>query len=320
MDLLPQLPDRVRRKIALQWEGLVEKHGFTGGHLNWIETRKLKMVSSAPPPPPTLGRRTVPSTPNPAIVRYLPARTGTAKPIYAPADGVGISETSLLAAERFAQLAEEYFCLWKVGADRRSDVFAAWLVEIRTVVAGEVAQLWKGRGDWFQRVCLASVDTTLTPIIEQWTRAARDIEILDLTGQQHRLNLAEAQEQIARLDAIAEGTPEPVLAQPASAASVDEAPEPVPEPPKTQRGPSADYETAARVAATVARIAGDAPWRPKLDDICFDLDEQKVPRPKTWKGKGYRDWFSCLSGERELIVKAIHHHLKLYKRASETFS
>ncbi len=31
---LPRLPDGVRRKIALQWDALVEKHGFTGEHLS----------------------------------------------------------------------------------------------------------------------------------------------------------------------------------------------------------------------------------------------------------------------------------------------
>ena len=119
------------------------------------------------------------------------------------------------------------------------------------------------------------------------------------------------------------GRPNPALAQPASAARADEAPEPMQEPPpKTQRrrGPSADYETAERVAATVTGIAPNTAWRPKLDEICMELDEQKVPRPKTWKRRGYSDWFGCLNGDRELVVKAIDHHLKLSKLASETFS
>jgi hypothetical protein len=307
---LPQIPDIVRRKISLQWDSLLEKHDFAGGHLNWPVTRKLKIVTSAPPPPGTLYRRTD---------RSVSKRPGLAKPTYASGDTVGTRETGLLAVERFNQLAEQYFSLWAVEQDRRSGVFAAWLAEIRTVVVDEVAQLWKGREDWFQRVCRASLDGALKPIIDQWTLGARNIEILDLEGQQLRLNNAEADRQIARLDAIAEGIPEPVLAQPASA---DEIPEPVPEPPTTQRrrGPAPNYETAVRVAATLARIAPDTPWKRKLDEICIALDEEQVPRPKPWKSKGYRDWFSCLSGDRGLVVKAIEHHMKLSRRAGETFS
>ncbi len=123
--------------------------------------------------------------------------------------------------ERFAQLAGEYFSLWAVEQGRRSDVFAGLLDEIRSVAADEVAQLWKERGDWFQRICRASLDTTLAPTIGQWTRRARDIEIQDLEAQQLKLDMAEAQQKIARLDAIAEEVSEMALAQPASAASSD---------------------------------------------------------------------------------------------------
>jgi hypothetical protein len=84
--------------------------------------------------------------------------------------------------------------------------------------------------------------------------------------------------------------------------------------PERRRGPTPDYKTAVRVAVLIGRIAIDAPWWSKLDDICLALDDEGVPRPKTWRKRGYGDWFDCLSGERNLVVKAINHHLSLAKR------
>ena len=86
-----------------------------------------------------------------------------------------------------------------------------------------------------------------------------------------------------------------------------------------KRGPKTDYETAFCVAEVVRRIAADAPWQSKLDDICTELDEQKVKRPKTWKPNGCRSWYECLIAARHLVVEAIRHHLRnADKAAAET--
>jgi hypothetical protein len=78
-------------------------------------------------------------------------------------------------------------------------------------------------------------------------------------------------------------------------------------------GPRPDYETALRVAEIVTRVAGEGKWRRQLEDICVELDEQAVPRPKTWKARGHRSWFDSLS-ERHLAEKAITHHLEMAVR------
>src|ERR1700683_796590 len=49
---------------------------------------------------------------------------------------------------------------------------------------------------------------------------------------------------------------------------------------RRKRGPTRDYETALRAAAMVQRVAPDGDWRPKLDEICEALDEEKIPFPK----------------------------------------
>jgi hypothetical protein len=91
------------------------------------------------------------------------------------------------------------------------------------------------------------------------------------------------------------------------------------DPPSVKRGPKPDYENALRVAEVVSRVAGDGAWRPKLEDICLELDETAIPRPKTWRKRGRRNWFDGLS-ERHLVEKAIAHHLKLAAAHRKTFS
>jgi hypothetical protein len=86
-----------------------------------------------------------------------------------------------------------------------------------------------------------------------------------------------------------------------------------------KRGPKPDYENALRVAEVVARVAGESNWHHKLDDICMELDEKLIPRPKTWKKRGHRDWLDGLR-ERHLVTKAIAHHLKLAAAERKTFS
>jgi hypothetical protein len=73
------------------------------------------------------------------------------------------------------------------------------------------------------------------------------------------------------------------------------------------------------VAETVKRVAGEDKWRPQLDEICLELDEKAIPRPKTWKMRGYRHWFDALT-ERDIVEKAIAHHLKLASKHRKTFS
>jgi hypothetical protein len=141
---------------------------------------------------------------------FIQKRTGPAAPAYAPADTIGISETGLLAVERLAQLVDEYFSFWTSQRGRCSDVLTAWLVELRAVVADGVAQLWKERGDWFERVCRAKLDVNLTPIVDQSRRAAREIEINDLGPEnipfeQIMAQAREAIEQSSKLLAGAQG-------------------------------------------------------------------------------------------------------------------
>jgi hypothetical protein len=77
-------------------------------------------------------------------------------------------------------------------------------------------------------------------------------------------------------------------------------------------GPPTDYETAARAKKIVDRIAGKERWRSRVEDICDELDKKEVPRPKTWKAKGYGFWSTC--AERHLVVEAIRHHLDNAKK------
>ena len=124
------------------------------------------------------------------------------------------------------------------------------------------------------------------------------------------------QQPTATPQAAAQATPDPAevlgTEDSASATSVP-APGAPASPIQRKPGPQPNYELANQVAELVRNIAGDEPWPPKLDDICEALDDQKIPRPKTWKTRGYSSWCAAGVAERSLVVKAITHHLELSK-------
>ncbi len=77
-----------------------------------------------------------------------------------------------------------------------------------------------------------------------------------------------------------------------------------------KRGPKPDFETAALVAAVVARVAPDGDWRSRVDDICDSLDEEQIPVPSTWRrNRNCRRWSLC--DDKDIVVKAIEYRLAL---------
>jgi hypothetical protein len=85
------------------------------------------------------------------------------------------------------------------------------------------------------------------------------------------------------------------------------------------RGPKPDYERASAVRGIVERIAGGESWKSRLDEICAELDEAKIARPKTWKGRGHTDWTDCLVSEPKLVSLAVEHALDLAAEQDKTF-
>ena len=195
---LPQLPERVRRKLALLLDELIEKHGFTGEHLRWPATRRRKIPSQKPKPPADINSRTA---------HFLEVRSVQTEPVYADPDTIGVQETGLLAAERYGQFVDEHFSAWLGEHGRRSAVFAARLVELRAVVADEIAHLWKERGDWFERVCRPTLNAVFTPLFDEARRRAREIEIADLAPEHTPFEqiMARAHEVLERSSGAVQG-------------------------------------------------------------------------------------------------------------------
>jgi len=105
-----------------------------------------------------------------------------------------------------------------------------------------------------------------------------------------------------------------------------------------KRGPKPDHKSAVRVAeivTRVARVAPDADWRSKLDDVGYALDHgvcaapdpevcdisdhEKIPLPRGWSRK-QNTWLN--PPDRATMVKAIEYRLEiaLKKPITETLS
>jgi hypothetical protein len=85
-----------------------------------------------------------------------------------------------------------------------------------------------------------------------------------------------------------------------------------------KRGPQPDFESAARVAEIVARMAPNGDWRARLDDICDALDKDQIPFPTRWRKRdrscdGWVDY-----DERANAVKAIEYRLEAAKQRKKT--
>src|SRR5262245_39361868 len=94
---LPELSETAKRKLAIKWVILVNRLGLTGDHLNWPRTRKIKLVSSAPPPIQPVTDR------SPIMFRRGHSKAAQHQVViaspYAPPDMIGVSESVNLAKD-----------------------------------------------------------------------------------------------------------------------------------------------------------------------------------------------------------------------------
>ena len=194
---LPRLSESIRRLHALRWKDLIKRHGFTGGHFKWHESRVRRHEAAKPafslaPPPPTplhhpghsvtfFGSQGEPvSYEN--WRRQQMAAWAARENDPAVIDLIGIAETIALANARFAGIAGDYLAVW-AATNGDSDEFSRWLEGIAVLIACEVADLWE-KGErhvaWFERACRKKVEEGLAPLIEEWKSRASGLEILHL--------------------------------------------------------------------------------------------------------------------------------------------
>ncbi len=80
-----------------------------------------------------------------------------------------------------------------------------------------------------------------------------------------------------------------------------------------KRGPKPDYESAARVAEIVTRVAPDGVLRSRLDEVCEALDQAEIPCPPIWRSRYKAKCWSDYP-EKSTAVKAIEGRLELAKQ------
>jgi len=211
---LTQLPERIRRLQVLRWDELLEKHGFTGAHLEWHESPVRRREAArprhtlAPPPATDLNTGTfsgiLSGTHEKMLERAMAEwvlRESDPKVI----DSIGVAATVTLAAARFSQVAIDHLNFWAASADRDSDEFRRLLSGIARSVTCEVGDLWRKdpwHTSWFERACHKKVNEALVPLTKEWSRRAADLEIQSLETphlseeSQHAPSLEEGKKKI----------------------------------------------------------------------------------------------------------------------------
>lgn len=191
-------------------------------------------------------------------------------------------------------------------------VFFAYCVEARNACR---------TGDWTVSQARSSSDSALKAIFsyyysrwrggEQPRQAEAKITLMIQDEQRWKDHLSELIELSRGSDAIPKPLPDSTQALPASASGLSNGEMSARR--SRKRGPKPDYETASRVAATVARVVPDGDWHPLVDEICEALDKAEVPVPRGWPKKGCQFWTD--RAEPSIAVKAIQYRLDKAKSA-----
>ena len=194
---LHKLSERLRRLHALRWKDLIKRHGFTGGHFKWHDSRVKRHEAAKPPfslapPPPTPLRHSGPSVillgsqGEPVSYenwrRQQMAAWTARENEPAVIDSIAINETLALAKARFVDIAGDYLSVW-ADTDGDSDEFTRWLENVGVLVGREVGDLWRNgewHTAWFERACRNKLEEAFRPLIEEWQSRACGLEILHL--------------------------------------------------------------------------------------------------------------------------------------------
>jgi hypothetical protein len=108
MTILPELPEPVKRKHAVEWEDLVESKGFDGDHLLWHSRerdRRARISAQASPSGTHMGRG-----------------AGADED-----DKTAIPQTLSLATSRLQQYIGDYWSIWTRQRIPNSTTFGGWL-------------------------------------------------------------------------------------------------------------------------------------------------------------------------------------------------
>jgi len=155
MTKLPKLAEHVERKLDLQWRELTRSHGLTEECLKLPNARRANGE----------------------------LRTADLQLSYehAVAESL-VTRTTLLAKERFEQVAGEYFAIWVLAANARTEVFTEWIGEIKAAVESELTRLWAA-SEWhpsFQLRCVKTASKDLASLTGGWESRANRLEIQHL--------------------------------------------------------------------------------------------------------------------------------------------
>ncbi len=188
----PGLPESTQRLHALRWKELIEKHGFTGGHLQWHLSPQKRREAAKPPfslkPPPMFDNSKYIGTHGDRMEHgeWLQEKNQEwAERQKDPAviDLIGIAETVSLAKERFLQVVPDYRAQWASETEGDADEFAQWLERLQRSVVSQVGDLWRPsewHAAWFERIATGKLDTALAELVGTESRRARSLEIQHL--------------------------------------------------------------------------------------------------------------------------------------------
>jgi hypothetical protein len=165
MSDLPELPDPTKRKLAIEWDALLDHYGLTVADLDRYTraSDRIRRIAVAKPPE-TRGRWF-----DSWLVEHERAKKES-----------GITPSVAVAKRRFAALASEYWLLWESSATGY-ETHKGQLDAIKRRAVDELASIWKGHSNaarsWYETACAPAIEQALGILMRERTSQARHVEL-----------------------------------------------------------------------------------------------------------------------------------------------
>jgi hypothetical protein len=160
---LPELSESAKRKRALQWITLLDKHGLTDEQITKYDIDRNRAGKIA------VGQ---------AAGSSSRAKEGVVN--------IGLGPSVRAAEERFRGIDHDYWLHW-CASGAGYETYERWLENLKREVLAELRAIWKGRSHltdrWHEKECRPAVDKALAALLKQRIKQARDVEVKRLDSK-----------------------------------------------------------------------------------------------------------------------------------------
>jgi len=155
--LVSVLSETSQRRLAVQWDDLLEKQKLTEEHITEYDRKRNSLFDIA-------ARRATPG--------WQHAKKSAGE--------LGVGPSVRVAVGRFRAIEWEYWLQW-CSSSAPYEKYRAWLERLKGDVLARLESIWRAHSDlsdrWFRGTCAPAIEKQLAAVLKERVAQARDIEI-----------------------------------------------------------------------------------------------------------------------------------------------